>query len=380
MFSRMSLPPTDETHEAPETLDVTEPVHQRWAGSPAVPLAEVVERLGVSLDADVRAAARRLPLRFPRPYLDLLRDGPDDPLRLVVWPDPEETSYDAEAIEDPVGEAALKPHPFVVRKYRDRALLLVTHRCHLYCRFCFRAGQVAEPRLGEILDAIRLLRGDTEVREVILSGGDPLVLPDEELAQILRALDALPGLRSVRIHTRAPVSDPPRVTDQMVGRLIAASPVPIWIAIHTSHPRELTDGFRRAVGRMQGPGISLLNQTVLLAGVNDDPATLELLFGELYALGVKPYYLHHPDRVAGAARFRVTIERGLAIHRTLRGRLPGAAIPEYVLDLPDGSGKFPVAWLERVGERLYRAPHADGRESFYFDITGTDRRSSETPC
>lgn len=378
MFSGMSRPPTDEAREALESCD-TEPVHHRWAGSPAVPLAEVAGRLGATLDAGVRAAARRLPLRFPRPYLDLLQADPDDPLRRIAWPDPEETAFDAEAIDDPVGETGLKPHPFVVRKYRDRALLLVTHRCHLYCRFCFRAGQGTEPRLGEILDAIRLLRTETELREVILSGGDPLVLPDEELAQILRALDAIPSLRSVRIHTRAPVSDPPRVTDQMVGRLIAASPVPLWIAVHTSHPRELTDGVRRAVGRMQGPGISLLNQTVLLGGVNDDAATLAQLFGEIYALGVKPYYLHHPDRIAGTARFRVTIERGIAIHRALRGRLPGAAIPEYVLDLPDGSGKVPVSWLEKVGDRLYRAPHADGRESFYFDINETDRRSSGTP-
>nr|MCU0232124.1 lysine 2,3-aminomutase [Acidobacteriota bacterium] len=189
-----------------------------------------------------------------------------------------------------------------------------------------------------------------------------------ELARIVRACDAIPNLRTVRIHSRAPVHDPPRVTGGLVGRLIAASPVPLWFVVHTSHPRELSSGFFRAVGTLQGGGIPVLNQTVLLRGVNDDAATLGELFGALYGAGVKPYYLHHPDRVAGTARFRVTIERGLTLHRALRGRLPGPAIPEYVLDLPDGSGKFPVERLQRVREGLYRAEHADGRTSHYFDI------------
>lgn len=344
------------------------PTH-RWAGSPAVPLAEVAARLGVPLDAAARAAMRRLPARFPRPYVELLHDGgPTDPLRRIAWPDPEEIAFDPDAIDDPVGEQPLKPHPFVIRKYRDRALLIVTHRCHFYCRFCFRAGQTVEPKLGEVLDAIRSLRGESELREIILSGGDPLVLPDEELARILRACDALPRLRNVRIHSRAPVHDPPRVTSRLVGRMIAASPVPIWFVVHTSHPRELSPGFYRAVGMLQGGGIPVLNQTVLLRGVNDDPATLAELFGALYGAGIKPYYLHHPDRVAGTARFRVAIEQGLAIHRALRGRLSGPAIPEYVLDLPDGRGKFPVERLERLRDGLYRAVHPDGPASHYFDI------------
>jgi lysine 2,3-aminomutase len=140
------------------------------------------------------------------------------------------------------------------------------------------------------------------------------------------------------------------------------------VAIHTTHPIELVEGVHQAIRRLQGGGIPLLNQTVLLAGVNDDPEVLAELFAALYAAGVKPYYLHHPDRIAGAARFRLTIERGLAIHRALRGRIPGPAIPEYVLDLPDGSGKVPVGRLERLRNRLYRAVHADGRISHYFDI------------
>ncbi|MCU0225935.1 MAG: KamA family radical SAM protein [Acidobacteria bacterium] len=359
---------TDEAGPAGDAAVEPLPTH-RWAGSPAVPLAEVAARLGVPLDAAARAAMRRLPARFPRPYAELLHDGgPADPLRRIAWPDPEETAFDPDAIDDPVGEQPLKTHPFVIRKYRDRALLIVTHRCHFYCRFCFRAGQTVEPKLGEVLDAIRSLRGESALREIILSGGDPLVLPDEELAGILRACDALPQLRTVRIHSRAPVHDPPRVTSRLVGRLIAASPVPLWFVVHTSHPRELSPGFYRAVGMLQGGGIPVLNQTVLLRGVNDDPATLAELFGALYGAGVKPYYLHHPDRVAGTARFRVAIERGLALHRALRGRLPGPAIPEYVLDLPDGSGKFPVERLRREREGLYCAEHADGRTSHYFDI------------
>lgn len=342
----------------------------RWAGSPAAPLADAARRMGTVWDETARRAAFRLPIRIPRDYLGLVREGdPEDPIRRIAWPDPEELLRDPAAIEDPVGESRLKPHRLVVRKYPDRALLLVTTRCHFYCRFCFRAGtHDQDPPLEELEEAIGTLRDDSGLREVILSGGDPLVLPDDELGTLLGWLDRIRSLQVIRIHTRAPVHDPPRVTADLALRLAQASPRPLWVVVHATHPRELTPAFEEAIARLAAPGIGLLNQTVLLAGVNADPAILEELFSGLYARRVKPYYLHHPDRIAGTGRFRVTIEEGLRIFTQLRQRLTGPALPAYVIDLPDGSGKIPVEGLIPVGGRVFQFRHPGGRISVYHDI------------
>ena len=338
------------------------------AGDRPLPLAEAAKRLGAALDDEARRAARRLPLRFPEGYVSLADPAdPDDPIRRIIWPDPSENRPDPEAIDDPVGEAALAEPRFVVRKHPDRALFLLTSRCHLYCRYCFRAGHGADPTLPEIEAAIDGLAGDERLREVIFSGGDPLTLPDEFLAAALGALARLPRLATVRVHTRAPIHDPARITPDLV-RALAASPRPLWIVVHAAHPRELTPRVDEALARLRGAGAALLDQTVLLRGVNADPATLAELFLGLYARQVKPYYLHHPDRVAGGARFRVTIEEGKRIAATVRESIPGPAMPSYVLDLPDGSGKTLVETMERRADGLYVARHADGRESLYKDI------------
>lgn len=341
----------------------------RWAGSPALPLQAAADRLGVTLDDTVRGAARRLPLRFPAGYLDLVRrDDPEDPIRRIAWPTPDELRADEDAIDDPVGEGRRKLHPLVIQKYADRALLLVTSRCHFYCRFCFRAGQNHDPSLGEVFDAIGLLATLPGLNEVILSGGDPLVLTDDVLAEILAALRRIPALNKVRIHSRAPVHDPARVTQPLAQSLVQASPAPLRIAIHTSHPRELRPEFCAAISTLRTAGIELLNQTVLLGGVNDRLETLAGHFAALDALGVKPYYLHHPDRIAGTPGFRVGIERGLTLYRALRDRIPDSALPLYVIDLPDGSGKIPVEWLERTADGGYRIEHPNGAVSHYHDI------------
>ncbi len=341
----------------------------RWAGSRAVPLQAAAARLGVSLDNTSREAARRLPLRFPAGYLDLVRaDDPDDPIRQIAWPSANELRVDLDAIADPVGEGRRKLHPLLIRKYPDRVLLLVTSRCHFYCRFCFRAGQDHDPSIGELREAIDLLATIPELREVILSGGDPLVLTDDRLAELLRELARVPTLRTVRIHTRAPVHDPARVTQSLAQTLVEASPAPLRMAIHTSHPRELRREFADAVATLRTAGIDLLNQTVLLHGVNADVEILVEHFTALHALGVEPYYLHHPDRVAGTAGFRVSIDEGLALYKALRARVPGPVMPRYVLDLPDGTGKVPVEWLQRNSDGSYRIEHPDGTISHYRDI------------
>jgi len=325
-----------------------------FTGSPAVPIGEVARRLGTpALDPSLRAAARRFPVRWTDYYLGLVdADDPADPIRRIAFPEPDELEADVSAIEDPVGEREKSPVPFVVRKHPDRAILLVSSRCHVYCRFCFRRtfpdGAHRDPTPAELDGAIDWLTRQAELREVILSGGDPLVLPDAVLRRIVARLSAAPWLERLRVHTRAPVHDPARVTPELAAAL--ASGLPTWVVLHFDHPREVTPETRRAVELFLRAGLPVLNQTVLLAGVNDDAVTLEALCRALVAARIKPYYLHHPDRVPGGGSFYVTLERGLAIYRELRLRLGGGlALPAYVIDLPDGSGKVPVESLDSLG-------------------------------
>ena len=212
-------------------------------GSPAVPLGEVAAKLDRSgpggLDPARREAARRFPVRWTRYYLDLA-DGsdPEDPIRRIAFPEPAELEPHPAELADPVGERERSPCPYVVRKHPDRAILLVTSRCHVYCRFCFRRsfpdGEHREPSVEALDAALDYLAGESELREVILSGGDPLVLPDEELRRIVARLSAMPQLTHLRLHTRAPVHDPARVTPQLVRSL--ASGLPLWVVLHFDHP------------------------------------------------------------------------------------------------------------------------------------------------
>jgi lysine 2,3-aminomutase len=339
-----------------------------------MPLADAARRLGATWDGRVRLAARRLPLRFPEEYLELADPAdPDDPIRAIAWPAAEELEPDPGAIDDPVGERGRGPHPLAIRKHDDRAILIVTKRCHFYCRFCFRAGSHGEPAWDDLEAAVAALAREPGLREVILSGGDPLTLPDDRLARLLARLDRLPALETVRVHTRAPVHAPDRVTTELVRTLRGTSKLPVWIVLHASHPRELRPAFDTAVERLLATGVPLLNQTVLLRGVNDDPDTLHGLFTGLYRRRVAPYYLHHPDRIAGTSRFRVSIDRGRRIYRSLRARLPGPATPRYVIDLPDGSGKVPVMELERIEGSSWRFSHPDGTVSRYADVPDPHR-------
>jgi lysine 2,3-aminomutase len=241
-----------------------------------------------------------------------------------------------------------------VRKHRDRVLVLIAARCFLHCRFCFRRGQPERFRTGPgdhaWHDILGWLGAHPEVEEVILSGGDPLTLTDRRLAEIGADLAALPHLRRWRIHTRAPVVAPRRVTPGL-ARVLRAG-LPLRVVCHANHPLELDSGARRALRRLRGAGISLANQGVLLGGVNDDPEALLELFRRLGEVGVRPHYLHHPDRAPGNGRFRVSLRRGLAIYRTVldRARHGGweDGVPPYVVDLPCGAGKCPVASLRPV--------------------------------
>ena len=248
---------------------------------------------------------------------------------------------------DPIGDNTHMPVDGVVHRYPDRVLLKVTHTCAVYCRFCFRremVGPTAEvPALsGQALTAaIGYIAEHPDIWEVILTGGDPLVLSPRRLADIMGRLAAIDHVKVLRIHTRVPAVDPAAVT----GALVAALRVPgkaVYVALHANHASELTPAARAACGKLVDAGIPLVGQTVLLKGVNDDPAVLEALLRAMVEARIKPYYLHHGDLARGTSHLRTTLAEGQAILRELRGRLSGLAQPTYVLDIPGGHGKVPV--------------------------------------
>jgi len=291
---------------------------------------------------------------------------PDDPIARQFVPTADELIASPDELADPIGDEVHSPVKGIVHRYPDRVLLKPLHACPVYCRFCFRREQVGPG--GEMLNreeleaALAYIRGNPAIWEVILTGGDPLMLSPRRLGAILDALEAIPHIATLRIHSRVPVVDPGRITPALLAVLDRRKPV--WIAIHSNHPRELTEAARAACRSLVRAGVTLLGQTVLLRGVNDDPAVLEALFRAMVAERIKPYYLHHPDLAPGTAHFRLGIAEGRAIVRALRGRLSGLAQPTYVLDIPGGAGKVPIGpnMVEPGGVRdpagrLHAYPH-----------------------
>lgn len=245
---------------------------------------------------------------------------------------------------DPIGDDRWSPVPGIVHRYPDRVLLKPSLLCPVYCRFCFRRETVG--KADAVLDAAALerafayIRERPEIWEVIVTGGDPFLLSPRRITALVHEIERIPHVAVLRFHTRVPVANPRRVGSALVKALDTAKA--LYVAIHANHPRELTDGVRAAVARLTRAGIPVLSQTVLLAGINDDAATLEALFRGLVAMRVKPYYLHHPDLARGTARFRLGIEQGQALVKSLRGRVSGLCQPTYVLDIPGGHGKVPL--------------------------------------
>ncbi len=303
---------------------------------------ELVERYEELDESLLREAHARFPVQVTRSWLRRM-GTPDDALGRQTIPVPAELEDGDGDVSDPVGEAALRPHPWLVQKHPDRMLLLLTRRCHLYCRYCFRRDQegARDPSLSELDEALVIAKA-SGARELILSGGDPLAVADSRLAHVLAS--ARPELPIVRVHTRAPITAPWRVTEPLVALLRAHAP--LWVVVHCNHPDELNEEVDTGLSRLVDAGVPVLNQAVLLRGVNDDVDVLVRLSEALMARRVFPYYLHHPDPVPGSAAFRLDLERGLALHDALRGRVSGLALPRYVIDRPDGSGKVDVAtWL-----------------------------------
>jgi lysine 2,3-aminomutase len=271
---------------------------------------------------------------------------PADPIALQFLPQAAELDTRPEELADPVGDEAHSPVQGIVHRYPDRVLLKLTHLCATYCRFCFRRETVgpggSQPLDGEALDAaFAYIESRPEIWEVILTGGDPLVLSPRRLRAAMERLAAIDHVRIVRLHTRLPAVDPQTITPELIEALKCAGKA-VYVALHANHPRELTPEARAACARIVDAGIPMLSQTVLLKGVNDDVETLGALMRAFVESRIKPYYLHHGDLAPGTAHLRTTLEEGQALMRALRGRWSGLCQPTYVLDIPGGHGKVPV--------------------------------------
>ena len=321
--------------------DGAPPAHPRTirdaAGLVAAGLADPAARAALDAVGERYAVA-------VTPAMQALIETPDDPIGRQFLPDPAELLTAPGEHTDPIGDDALSPVKGVVHRYPDRALLKPLLVCPVYCRFCFRREHVG-PDGGvlteaELEAAYAYLRARPAIREVILTGGDPLMLSPRRLGAIVAALSAIPHVELLRVHTRVPVADPARITPALLDAL--ATDKAVWLVLHANHAREFTPAARAAVRQVQAAAVPVLGQSVLLRGVNDSAEALEALFRAMLAARVKPYYLHHLDPAPGTARFHVPIAEGQRLLAELRGRVTGLAWPTYVVDIPGGHGKVPV--------------------------------------
>jgi lysine 2,3-aminomutase len=295
-------------------------------------LAKVAARYAVAVTPDVAA------LIDP--------DDPQDPIARQYIPSAEELVVQPNEKPDPIGDDAHSPVSGIVHRYPDRVLFKLVHVCAVYCRFCFRremigAGKATALTQGAYDNALAYIRAHSEIWEVILTGGDPLMLSPRRLGEIMADLAAIDHVRIIRIHTRVPVAEPGRISGEMVAALKVRGAT-TWVALHANHVRELTSKARAACAAIVDAGIPMVSQSVLLRGVNDDAATLEALMRGFVECRIKPYYLHHGDLAPGTSHLRTTLEEGQAIMRVLHGRVSGLCQPDYVVDIPGGHGKAPA--------------------------------------
>lgn len=313
------------------------------------PLKSVEELIAAGLVAESeRGALDRVAERYAvalTPTVQALIDATDpaDPIARQYVPRAAElVEIDGERA-DPIGDHAHSPVEGIVHRYPDRVLLKVVHVCPVYCRFCFRREMVGPQGDGTLppdkLDAaLAYIASQPGIWEVILTGGDPLVLSPRRLREIMSALAAIPHVRIVRLHTRVPAVDPQRITDALIAALQDSGKT-VYVALHANHPREMSKAVRDACRRLVDAGIVMVSQSVLLKGINDDAEVLAELMRAFVETRIKPYYLHHPDMAPGTSHFRLSIAEGQALLKALRSKVSGLCIPAYILDLPDGHGK-----------------------------------------
>jgi lysine 2,3-aminomutase len=305
-------------------------------------------------DKGIEAVARRYAVGVTDHVMSSIQNS-NDAIAKQYIPDIRELKILPGESTDPIGDDVHSPVKGIVHRYPDRALLKLAHVCAVYCRYCFRREMVGKPD-SEILKpqernaALDYIRNNKNIWEVILTGGDPFVLSPRQINDTLNELCAIEHVKVIRIHTRVPVADPKRVTNELCNILKREKAV--YVALHVNHAQELTKEVRIAIKKLFDANCVLLSQSVLLKGVNDDADILEDLFRELTALRVKPYYLHHPDLAPGTSHFRLSIKRGRQIMKQLLGRVSGLCQPHYMLDIPGGHGKLPIgpSYIEGSGD------------------------------
>ncbi len=319
----------------------------RWQLRNSFTTAESLSRVMSLTDDEIRTLSRlrgRLPLRITPYYLSLFYDSePGSPLRRTMIPASDELIISAAERSDPLNETGSSPVPGLVHRYPDRALFTVTQFCSSYCRYCTRShsvGKLGHLTRGEWEKAFGYLREHTEIRDVIISGGDPLTMNDSKIGFLLSSLRAISHIEIIRIGTKVPAVLPQRITPHLISVLRKYHP--LYMSLHFTHPDELTPETRRACERLADAGIPLGSQTVLLNGVNDEAETMKSLMHKLLMARVRPYYLYQCDLVPGSGHFRTGIEKGIEIIESLRGHTSGYAVPQFVVDAPGGGGKIPI--------------------------------------
>lgn len=299
-----------------------------------------------ALPALERVAARYAVAITPALVELIDRSDPDDPIARQFVPSANELEMQPGENADPIGDHRHSPVSGIVHRYPDRVLFKLVHVCAVYCRFCFRREMVGPGKENALSDsayraAIDYIRAHDEIWEVILTGGDPLMLSPRRMSEIMADLAAIDHVKIIRLHTRVPVADPARISEEVVAALKIEGAT-TWVAVHANHARELTGPARAACARLVDAGIPLVSQSVLLRGVNDTVATLSDLMRAFVECRIKPYYLHHGDLAPGTAHLRTTLAEGQELMRQLRGRVSGLCQPDYVIDIPGGAGKSPI--------------------------------------
>ena len=312
------------------------------------PAELVAEQLvpATALPALERVAARYAVAITPALVELIDNSDPDDPIARQFVPTAAELEMQPGENADPIGDHPHSPVPGIVHRYPDRVLFKLVHVCAVYCRFCFRREMVGPGKENALSDgayraAIDYIRSHSEIWEVILTGGDPLMLSPRRMSEIMADLAGIDHVKIIRLHTRVPVADPARISDEMVAALKVEGAT-TWVAVHANHARELSGSARAACARLVDAGIPLVSQSVLLRGVNDSIAALSDLMRAFVECRIKPYYLHHGDLAPGTVHLRTTLAKGQDLMRQLRGRVSGLCQPDYVIDIPGGAGKSPV--------------------------------------
>jgi lysine 2,3-aminomutase len=372
----MSLPVLPARPPVGGTDDSGERSDWRWQVRHAITDLAGLEAALVLTDRERQGVRRALAGGFPMSitpyYLSLCdRENANCPIRLQCVPRIEEGEEVDGDLRDPLGEEAHEVAPHLVRRYPDRVLLIATDRCSVYCRFCTRSRIVGQDggfrSLSALEPALAWIAAHREIRDVIVSGGDPLIASDARIAALLERLARIEHLDTVRLATRAPVTLPQRITPELC-RALRTHPA-LWVMTHFNHPREISPEALEACARLVDHGLPVMNQTVLLRGVNDDAGTLEALFRALVRARVRPYYLLQADPVRGTAHLRTPLAKGIALIEALQGRVSGIALPKLIVDTPGGFGKVPIGpnWIVRraAGRTLLRTPR--GVEVEYLD-------------